>query len=86
MGELFLLQSEDAFEAENCFNESLAVAKSKNAKFWELRTAISLARLWQKQGKTSEARELLAGMYRWFTEGFGTPDVVDAKVLIEELA
>ena len=51
----------------------------------ELRASMSMARLWQKQGKNREARELLSGIYGWFTEGFGTPDLIDAKALIEEL-
>ena len=72
-------------EAEESFMTSLEIARSQASRFWELRTSMSLARLWQKQGKRSEARELLAGVYGWFTEGFDTPDLVDAKALLEEL-
>ena len=61
-------------------------ARSQKAKSWELRTATSLARLWQKQGKKTEARSLLAEIYSWFTEGFDTVDLKEAKALLEELA
>ena len=85
-GELLLLRGGSENEAEECFNKALEIARNQSAKSLELRTALSLARLWQSQGKTTDARELLAGIYGWFTEGFGTPDLVDAKVLLEELA
>jgi predicted ATPase len=55
------------------------------AKSWELRAAIDLARLWQGQGKTDQATELLAGVYGWFTEGFDTPDLKEAKALLDQL-
>ena len=61
------------------------LAKSHNAKSWELRTACSLARLWQFQGKSAEARDLLFPVYDWFTEGFDTADLKAAKALLEEL-
>jgi predicted ATPase len=64
----------------------LTVAQSQGAKAWELRTATSLARLWQHQGKRQEARDLLAPIYNWFSEGFDTPDLQEAKVLLDALA
>ena len=85
-GDLLLLSGESDERAEECYHQSLDVARRQSAKSWELRTTISLARLWQKQGKNKEARELLAGIYGWFTEGFGTPDLMDAKALLEELS
>jgi predicted ATPase len=62
------------------------MARQQSAKFWELRTALDLARLWRDQGKRHEARELLAPVYGWFTEGFDTRDLKEAKGLLEELA
>ena len=72
--------------AEAAYGESLALAQQQNAKLWELRTATSLARLWRDQGKGSVARDLLAPVYNWFTEGLGTPVLQDAKALLHELA
>ena len=72
--------------AERNFLASLDWARRQQAKMWELRTSTSLARLWQSQGKRHEAYELLAPVYGWFTEGFDTKDLVDAKALLEELA
>jgi class 3 adenylate cyclase/predicted ATPase len=77
---------QDAAEAQACFERALAVARRQQAKSWELRAAMSLARLWRDQGKVSEARELLAPVYGWFTEGFDTRDLKEAKELLEELA
>ena len=85
-GDLLLLSGVNEIRAVECYHQSLDVARRQSAKSWELRTTISLARLWQKQGKDTEARELLAGIYGWFTEGFGTPDLMDAKALLEELS
>src|SRR5215510_4537171 len=86
-GELLLtLASEYYAEAESCFQQALKVARRQQAKSWELRAAMSLARLWQRQGKRAEARELLAPIYGWFTEGFDTADLQEAKALLEELA
>jgi predicted ATPase len=62
------------------------VARHQQAKSYELRAAMSLSRLWQQQGKRAQARELLAPIYHWFTEGFGTPDLQEAKTLLEDLA
>jgi predicted ATPase len=72
-------------EAEHCFQQALTVAQEQQAKSLELRAAISLARLWQGQGRTDEARQLLTGIYSWFTEGFETGDLREAKALLEEL-
>jgi len=85
-GELLLQQSSDnQTEAEICFHQAISIAQNQQAKFWELRAATSLARLWQSQGKTTEACELLSPVYNWFTEGFDTADLKDAKALLEEL-
>jgi predicted ATPase len=73
-------------EAEACFQQALAIARRQQAKSWELRTATSLARLWQQQDKRAEARELLAPVYDWFTEGFDTADLLDAQALLRTLA
>ena len=73
-------------EAEACFQQALAIARRQQAKSWELRAAMSLSRLWQQQGKRAEAHELLAPIYGWFTEGFDTADLQEAKALLEELA
>jgi predicted ATPase len=73
-------------EAEACFQHALAVARRQEAKSLELRAAMSLSRLWQQQGKRAEAYELLAPLYGWFTEGFDTADLQEAKALLEEFA
>ena len=73
-------------KAEAFFQRSLAVARQQQAKSWELRAAMSMARLWRDQGKREEARELLAPVYGWFTEGFDTRDLKEAKGLLDELA
>jgi predicted ATPase len=73
-------------KAEAYFKRSLSVARAQQAKSWELRAAMSMARLWRDQGKPQQARELLAPVYGWFTEGFDTRDLKDAKALLEELA
>jgi class 3 adenylate cyclase/predicted ATPase len=83
-GEL-LLRQDGPDEAENCFQEALAVARRQQAKSWELRAATSLARLWQQQHRRDQARELLAPVYDWFTEGFDTADLIDAKALLDQL-
>src|SRR5262249_5535728 len=72
-------------EAEACFQRALEVGHRQEAKSLELRAAMSLARLWQQQGKRATARELLAPVYGWFTEGFDTADLRDAKALLEAL-
>jgi predicted ATPase len=86
-GELLLQHSVASPEkAETCFQQALDVARRQEAKSLELRAAMSLARLWQQQGKRDEARELLAPIYGWFTEGFDTADLQQAKALREALA
>jgi predicted ATPase len=75
----------DTAKAQAYFEHALAVARQQQAKSWELRAAMSLARLWRDQGKVQQARELLAPVYGWFTEGFDTRDLKDAKALLEEL-
>ena len=75
----------DALKAEAYFEGALAVARKQQARSWELRAAMSIARLWRDQGKRDEARELLAPVYGWFTEGFDTLDLKEAKALLEEL-
>jgi predicted ATPase len=71
--------------AERNYQASLDWARKQQAKSWELRTSIGLARLWQSQGKRKKARELLAPIYGWFTEGFDTKDLKEAKALLDEL-
>ena len=86
-GEISLMAPQrDAAKGEAYFERALAVARQQQAKSWELRAAMSMARLWRDQGKVSEARELLAPVYGWFTEGFDTRDLKEAKALLEELA
>jgi class 3 adenylate cyclase/predicted ATPase len=86
-GELLLQQSSsNQTETELCFRHAISIAQSQQAKSWELRATTSLARLWQQQGKRAEARELLAPIYGWFTEGFDTADLQEAKALLEELS
>ena len=85
-GELLLQQTvTQAEEAAVCFEQALAVARHQQARSWELRAAVSLARLWQRQGKRLEAHQLLAEVYGWFTEGFDTADLQEAKALLEGL-
>ncbi len=72
-------------EAETCFHRALAIARHQHAKSWELRAAASLARLWQTQGKRQDAYDLLAPVYGWFTEGFDTADLQEAKGLLDKL-
>jgi predicted ATPase len=86
-GELLLQQSSDnATEAETCYKQAIAIAQHQQAKSWELRAATSLAKLWQSQNKPNEAYDLLAPVYGWFTEGFDTADLIDAKALLDELS
>jgi predicted ATPase len=76
----------DTEKAEKHFDRALAVARQQQAKSWELRAAMSMARLWRDQGKPQQAHELLAPIYGWFTEGFDTLDLKQAKALLDELA
>jgi predicted ATPase/DNA-binding winged helix-turn-helix (wHTH) protein/class 3 adenylate cyclase len=86
-GELLLRQAiPDAAQAEACFQQALAVARRQQAKSWELRAAMSLSRLWQRQGKRDKALKLLAPIYGWFTEGFDAADLQEAKALLEGLS
>ena len=75
----------DIGKAQDYFERALSVARQQQAKSWELRAAMSLARLWRDQGKVQQARELLAPVYGWFTEGFDTRDLKEAKALLDEL-
>src|ERR1700730_4872827 len=86
-GEIALLSPEpDVRRAEAYFERALAVARAQQAKSWELRAAMNMARLWRDQGKRNEAGDLLAPVYGWFTEGFDTPDLKEAAALLDELA
>ena len=86
-GKIALMAPEpDAAKAEAYFERALAVARAQQAKSWELRAAMSMARLWRDQGKSQQARDLLAPVYGWFTEGFDTLDLKEAKALLDELA
>ena len=88
-GEIALMSPEpDAAKAEAYFERARCrtIARQQQAKSWELRAAMSLARLWRDQGKVQQARELLAPVYGWFTEGFDTRDLKEAKALLDELA
>jgi len=86
-GELLLMkQGHKVGEAEECFQKALDTARHQQAKSLELRAGMSLSRLWQQQGKLGEAHQLLEEIYGWFTEGFDTADLKEAKVLLEELA
>jgi predicted ATPase len=86
-GEIALKSPEpDAPNAETYFERALSVARQQQAKSWELRAGMSMARLWRDQGKRDEARNLLTPVYGWFTEGFDTLDLKEAKALLDELA
>ena len=85
-GEIALLSpAPDAAKAAAYFEHALSVARKQQAKSWELRAATSMARLWRDQGKRQQARELLAPIYGWFSEGFHTLDLKQAKALLDEL-
>jgi predicted ATPase len=83
-GQLLLRQGHSE-AAEELYRKALSIAVEQEAKLWELRAAVSLARLHRDQGRHTEARDLLAPVYGWFTEGFDTPDLKEAKVLLDEL-
>jgi predicted ATPase len=86
-GELLLLRNDlNAAQAESCFRQAIEVARKQSAKSWELRATISLARLLKRQGNREEARTMLGEIYGWFTEGFDTADLKDAKALLAELS
>jgi predicted ATPase len=85
-GELVLMGDNSAgVQAAECFRAAIEVARRQSAKSWELRATMSLARLLSKQDRRDEARAMLADIYGWFTEGFGTADLIDAKALLKEL-
>jgi predicted ATPase len=85
-GEIAMMSPErDVAKAEGYFQRALEVARKQQAKSWELRAAMSMARLGREQGKRDEARELLAPIYGWFTEGFDTRDLKEARALLDEL-
>jgi predicted ATPase len=73
-------------KAESCLERAIEIARSQDAKWWELRAATSLARMWAEQGERQRADELLTPVYGWFTEGFDTADLKDARALLEQLA
>ena len=83
-GQLLLGQGHSE-AAEELYHKASSIAREQHAKLWELRTAMSLARLLRDQSRRDEARDLLAPLYRWFTEGFDTPDLKEARVLLDEL-
>ena len=83
-GELHRAESSDQ-AAEDCFRQAIEIAQGQQSRAWELRAAMSLARLRQRQGRRDEARAALAAVYGTFTEGFTTPDLVDARALLETL-
>jgi predicted ATPase len=85
-GEIAMMSSQpDAAKAEGYFERALAISREQQAKSWELRAAMSMARLWRDQGKPQEAHDLLAPVYGWFTEGFDTHDLKEAKALLAKL-
>jgi predicted ATPase len=81
-----LTRGANASVVEACFDRALHVARRQGTKFWELRAAVSRARFWRDQGMRTEANALLAPLFGWFTEGFDTPDLKEAKALLDELA
>ena len=83
---LLSLSADKHTGTETCFHQALDIARRQQAKALELRAAMSLVRLWQRQGQRAEARELLAEIYGWFTEGFDTADLREASTLLEELS
>jgi len=86
-GELLIKQDDsNAVEAQSCFERAIEVARKQSAKSWELRATVSLARLLDRTGRRDEARAMLAQIYGWFTEGFDTRDLKDAKALLDELS
>ncbi len=86
-GELLLkTKGQPEPQAEVCFQQAIEVARRQEAKLWELRATVSLARLWQRQGKSEQARQMLAQIYGWFTEGFDTADLQETKRLLDDLS
>jgi predicted ATPase len=86
-GELLLKQNDsDAAEAQKCFGRAIEIARNQSTKSFELRATTSLARMLAKQGRRDAARAMLVEIYGWFTEGFDTADLIDAKTLLDQLA
>ena len=86
-GELLLVATADQVgEAEVCFRRGIEIARQQQSKSWELRGTMSLARLWQRQGRREEAQAALGAVYGSYTEGFGTPDLIEARAILETLA
>jgi predicted ATPase len=82
-GELLLVESDNQAAAEDCFRQAIETARRQQSRAWELRATMSLARLWQRQGRRDDAHTALAAVYGTFTEGFTTPDLVDAAALLQ---
>jgi predicted ATPase len=80
------LEVPDLIQVEGCFQSALAIARAQHAKSWELRGAMSMARMWLENGRSDDARALLLTVYEWFTEGFDTADLVDAKTLLDQMS
>ena len=85
-GELLLKRRDSNAEAQKCFERAIEIARNQSAKAWELRATMSLAKLLKKQGRHAEARTMLAEIYGWFTEGFDTADLKEAKAMLDKLA
>ena len=85
-GALLLAKSGDEAAAEHCFRQAVEIARRQESRAWELRATASLARLWRRQGRCNDARAALVAVYDTFTEGFTTPDLVDARALLQQLA
>jgi len=85
-GDVLLLKGENESVVEACFQQAISIAKQQGTKLYELRAAMSLSRLWQRQGKAEKAHNLLSEIYSWFTEGFDTADLKEAKALLEWLS
>jgi len=85
MGDLLLKQNSNTAEAQSCLQRAIQIARKQSGRSWELRATMSLARLLRDTNRRDEAREMLADIYNWFTEGFDTADLKDAKALLDEL-
>jgi predicted ATPase len=85
-GELLLAESDDQAGAEDCFRQAIATARCQQSRAWELRATMSLARLWKQQGRRNDAGSALAAIYGTYMEGFTTPDLVDARALLQAMA
>jgi predicted ATPase len=83
-GELLLVESDNQAAAEDCFRQAIETARRQQSRAWELRATMSLARLWRQQGRRDEARAAVAAVYGTYTEGFTTPDLMDAAALVQD--